>query len=588
VEICTKLYEPKEMIRLRNFLKPYLKECIVGPVFKLAEAILELLLPTVMAFIVNNGVLTGDADYIIRYGILTIVMAILGFGCSCVCQYFASRASQCFGTDVRNALFSHIWELDASQADKFGTASLSSRLVNDVNNLQLAVAMLIRLVIRAPFICLGAVVMAMMLNFRLGLILLALIPIFALLLIFIIKASSPLYTSVLKTLDRITSKVREVLSGVRLIRAFSKEDDEKESYDKLNDDYTAQLNRVGKISALLSPFTTVVVNLAVIVILYRGGAMLETGDFLIGDILAFVNYASQILLAMIVISNIIGIFTRAGASGVRVREILNTSTTLEHGDNVPECNDTVIEFENVSFAYNKGTQNVVENVSFSVKKGERIGIIGGTGSGKTTLVSLMMYEYAADNGTVRIMGKDIKSIAGNHIEKLISCVPQRISLLSGTVRENISMSKKLSDGEIKNACDIAQISSHIEALPDGYDSKVARGGKNFSGGQRQRLCIARALAKHSDVLILDDSTSALDFTTERNLRNALNSSLPDTAVITVSQRVSSIKHCDKIIMLNDGKTEGIGTHRELFASCPSYRDICMIQLSAEELEVLGK
>lgn len=575
------------MIKLRHFLKPYLKECIVGPIFKLAEAILELLLPTVMALIVNNGVLTKDVNYIIRYGILTVVMAVLGFGCSCVCQYFASRASQCFGTDVRNALFSHIWTLDASQTDRFGTASLSSRLVNDVNNLQLAVAMLIRLVIRAPFICLGAVVMAMILNFKLGLILLALIPIFAILLIFIIKASSPLYTSVLKTLDRITSKVREVLSGIRVVRAFCKEDNEKKAFEALNDDYTAQLNRVGKISALLSPITTVVVNLAVIVILYRGGSMIESGDFLIGDILAFVNYASQILLAMIVISNIIGIFTRAGASGVRVREILNTHPEKEHGDIIPDSDDVLIELENVSFAYNKEARNVLENISFSVKKGERVGIIGGTGSGKSTLVSLMMYEYAADSGTVRIMGKDIKSISKDFLEKAISCVPQKISLLSGTVSQNIAMSKEITAEEIRNACSIAQISEHIEALPDGYNSKVLRDGKNFSGGQRQRLSIARALAKHADILILDDSTSALDFTTERNLRCALNASLPNTAVITVSQRVSSIKHCDKIIMLNDGKTEGIGTHKELFSSCRSYRDICMIQLPAEELEVLS-
>lgn len=574
------------MIKLRNFLKPYLKECIIGPIFKLFEAILELLLPTVMAFIVNNGVLTGDVNYIIRYGILTVIMAILGFGCSCICQYFASRASQCFGTDVRNALFSHIWTLDTAQADKFGTASISSRLVNDVNNLQLAVAMLIRLVIRAPFICLGAVAMAIILNLRLGLILLALIPVFALLLIFIIKASSPLYTSVLKTLDRITSKVREVLSGVRLVRAFAKESDEEKSFKELNDDYTAQLNRVGKISALLSPVTTVVVNLAVIVILHRGGIMIQTGDFLIGDILAFVNYASQILLAMIVISNIIGIFTRAGASGVRVREILNTHPCMVHGNDVPNSRDVIMELDNVSFAYNKGTRNVIDGVSFSVSKGERIGIIGGTGSGKSTLVSLMIYEYAADSGTVRIMGEDIKSVSSDFIQKTISYVPQKISLLSGTIKENISMSKELTNAQIKSACDIAQISSHIEELPDGYDSEVARDGKNLSGGQRQRLSIARAVAKRSDILILDDSTSALDFTTERNLRRAVNSHLSDTAVITVSQRVSSIKHCDKIIMLNDGKAEGIGTHKELFSSCESYRSICMLQLSSEELEVL--
>lgn len=575
------------MIKLAKYLKPYIKECTIGPIFKLAEAVLELLLPTIMAFIVNNGVENRDTAYIMKYGLVMLGMAILGFCCSCVCQYFAARASQGFGTDLRNSLFSHIGTLSASQIDKFGTASLSSRLVTDVNNLQLAVAMLIRLVIRAPFICIGAVVMAMFLNFKLAMILLALIPLFAVLLIVIIKLSSPLYTSVLKILDRLTSKVRENLVGVRVVRAFSKADSEQEKFDEINDTYTAELNRVGRISALLSPITTVLVNFAIIVILYRGGNMLSTGDFLLGDIVAFVNYASQILLAMIVISNVIAIFTRASASGVRVCEVLETKNELTHGDKVAARNDIAVEFDNVSFSYNKSADTVLKDVSFKIASGERIGVIGGTGSGKTTLISLIMYDYAADVGTVKVMGGDVRELSEKSLRETVSCVPQKTSLITGTVADNIRMGREMTTEEIAAACRIAQIDDYLESLPQKYETEVLRDGKNFSGGQRQRLAIARAAAKKSDILVLDDSASALDFATEKKLREAIETSFDGVTVITISQRVSSIRHCDRIIVLEDGEIAGIGTHRELFASCAPYRDICEHQLSAKELEALS-
>ena len=571
------------MIKLRNFLKPYIKECTVGPVFKLAEAVFELLLPTIMALIVENA---SDRNYIIKYGFLMLGMAVLGFGCSCVCQYFAARASQGFGTDLRNALFAHIGKLSASQVDKFGTASLSSRLVTDVNNLQLAVAMLIRLVIRAPFICIGSVIMAMFLNVKLALILLALIPIFSVMLLIIIKFSSPLYTLVLKILDRLTSKVRENLSGIRVIRAFSKSDAEQKEFDGVNAQYARELNRVGRISALLSPITTVIVNFAIIIIIIRGAGMLETGDFQLGHIVAFVNYASQILLAMIVVSNLIGIFTRAVASASRVREVLSTQNELTHGDKVPGRNDIAVEMDKVSFSYNKNADTVLKDVSFKIESGEKIGIIGGMGSGKTTLVSLIMYDYAADSGQVRLMGEDVKNIKAEALGSIISCVPQKTSIIAGTIAENIKMGKDISDEEIKRACEIAQIADHIENMPDKYQSKVLRDGKNFSGGQRQRLAIARAVAKKSDILILDDSASALDFVTERKLREAIYTSFDKATVIMISQRVSSIRHCDRILVMEDGEIAGMGTHRELFSSCAPYRDICEHQLSAKELEVL--
>lgn len=575
-----------KMVKLTSFLKPYIKECTVGPIFKLAEAVFELLLPTIMAFIVNNGVEKGDSGYIIRYGIVMVGMAILGFLCSCVCQYFAARASQGYGTDLRSALFAHMGTLSPSQVDKFGTATLSSRLVTDVNNLQLAVAMMIRLVIRAPFICIGSVVMAMFLNFKLSLILLALIPIFSLMLFLIIKFSSPLYTCVLKTLDRLISKVRENLYGIRVIRAFSTAEREKAEFDDVNDRYTRELNRVGRISALLSPVTTVIVNLAIIAILFRSGHMLENGSFLIGDIVAFVNYASQILLAMIVVSNLIGIFTRAAASADRVREVLNTQNELIYGDKEPEKSDIAVQLENVSFSYNKGADTVLKNINLEIKCGEQIGIIGGTGSGKTTLISLIMYDYAADSGNVKIMGENVQSISRQTLRDCISCVAQKTSLISGTVADNIRMGKNLTIDDIKEACRIAQIADHIESLPQKYDSVVLRDGKNFSGGQRQRLAIARAVAKKSQILILDDSSSALDFSTERNLRKAIKSALEGVTVLIVSQRVSSIRHCDRIFVMEDGEITGVGTHGELFSSCGAYRNICEHQLSSNELEVL--
>ncbi|MBE6688513.1 MAG: ABC transporter ATP-binding protein [Ruminococcaceae bacterium] len=574
------------MIKLRGFLKPYLRECIIGPVFKLAEAVFELLLPTIMAYMVNNGVEKNDSGYIIRCGIIMLVMAVLGFGCSCVCQYFAARASQGFGTDLRNAMFCHIGTLSSSQTDNFGTSSLSSRLVTDVNNLQTGVNMMIRLAIRAPFICIGSVIMAMFLNMRLALILLALIPIFALMLLLIVKFSSPLYTSVLKTLDDMTSKVRENLLGIRVISAFCTFEREKNAFEDINNHYTRELNRVGRISALLSPFTTVIVNFAIMVVLWRGGLMLTGGDFLIGDIVAFVNYASQILLAMIVVSNLIGIFTRAAASAVRVREILNTVNELTHGNIIPQHNEVAVEMENVSFSYNKGADTAVKDISLKISSGEQIGIIGGTGSGKTTLIRLMMYDYAADTGTVKVMGERVESIDENKLCDIISCVPQKTSLISGTIKSNIGMGKALSDEEIKKACRIAQIDSYIESLPQKYDTPVLRDGKNFSGGQRQRLAIARAVAKESDILILDDSASALDFKTEKKLRDAIRDSFDNKTVIIVSQRVSSIRHCDRIMVMADGEIVGTGNHKELFNNCEMYRSICFHQLSANELEVL--
>ena len=313
--------------------------------------------------------------------------------------------------------------------------------------------------------------------------------------------------------------------------------------------------------------------------------MLETGEFELGHIVAFVNYASQILLAMIVVSNLIGIFTRAAASASRVREVLNTNNELVHGDVIPEGSDTVIEFDNVSFSYNKNADTVLKDISFTVSRGEKVGIIGGTGSGKSTLAALMMYEYAADSGCVKIMGQDVKALKDGYLRDVISVVPQKAALITGTIAYNIRMGKPLTDEEIKRACQIAQIADHIENMPQKYDSEVLRDGKNFSGGQRQRLCIARAVAKKSEILILDDSASALDFATEKNLRNAIRDSLDGICVITISQRVSSIRHCDKIIVLEDGEISDIGTHEELLARCAAYGDICRHQLLSDETEV---
>lgn len=562
----------------------------MGPAFKLLEAILELLLPTIMALIINNGVNKHDTNYVLRMGVLMLFMAVLGFCSSMVCQYYAARASQGFGTTLRNTIFEHISSLSFSEIDKFGTPSLINRITNDVNQLQLAVAMLIRLVIRAPFICIGAIVMAMILDFKLSLILLATAPVFGAILYLIIGRTSPLYRVYQQKLDMIAMILRENLSGVRVIRAFAKTRSERVRFDVANNDLTSTAIRVGTISALLNPITSFVMNAAVIVILWSGAVRINSGNLSQGEIIAFVNYITQILLALIVVSNLVIIFTKASASAARVNEVLSESTSVldsgQVGDN-RSCPDIpVVQFKNVSFKYNATGDMAISDISVTINRGETVGIIGGTGSGKSTFVNLIPRFYDPTEGEVLIDGIDAREYPLNKLRGRIGVVPQKAVLFTGTVAENIRWGREdATDLEVKSAAETAQADEFISKLPNGYDTMVSRGGVNFSGGQKQRLTIARALAVRPQILILDDSASALDFATDAALRRAIKNRGADMTVFIVSQRVSTIKNADRIIVFDDGCIAGIGTHDQLAESCGIYREICSSQLSQEEVGI---
>lgn len=577
------------LLKLMKFLKPYKKQCIIAPAFKLIEAILELLLPTMMAIIINNGVAYHNESYVLKIGSIMIIMAICGFISSMICQYNAALVSQGFGTALRNNIFDHISSLSYAEIDSFGTATLINRITNDVNQLQLAVAMLIRLVIRAPFICIGAIVMAMMLDLKLSLILIAAAPIFALIIYFIINTTSPLYRKYQKKLDAIALVLRENLSGVRVIRAFAKTEDEKSRFDNASNGLTATAIHVGKVSALLSPMTSLVINSAVIAILWTGALHINSGSLSQGSIIAFVNYITQILLALIVISNLVIIFTKAFASANRINEVLAATSSVpdaapKSASETASYGSPKIEFKNVSFGYSTTGDMALTDICASINPGETVGIIGSTGSGKSTFVNLIPRFYDVTNGEILIDGINVKDYSLKNLKNKIKSVPQKAVLFSGTIKENILWgNENASDEEIISALKVAQAYEFVSKLPDGLCTQVSRGGMNFSGGQKQRLTIARAIIAHPEILILDDSSSALDFATDAALRNAIKESSKNTTVLIVSQRASTVKYADKIIVFDDGKISGIGTHDKLWESSAVYKEICLSQLSEKEV-----
>lgn len=595
------------MYRLAIFLKPYKKECIIGPAFKLLEAILELLLPTMMALIINNGVATHNSSYVLKMGGLMLLMSIMGFGSSMICQYYAARTSQGFGTTLRNAIFKHISSLSYAEIDQFGTPSLINRITNDVNQLQLAVAMLIRLVIRAPFICIGAMIMAMILDFKLSLVLLAATPVFAIILYFIINKASPLYRKYQQKLDRIALVLRENLSGVRVIRAFAKTGEEKQRFNIYNDDLTDTAIEVGKISALLNPLTSAVMNAAIIAILWVGGFHINAGRLSQGEIIAFVNYITQILLALIVVSNLVIIFTKAYASAGRVNDVLEVQTSISEGGSCgPHTTDgmasyetassktdpfraapvetvPLIQFKNVTFGYSTTGDVALNDVSAVINPGETVGIIGSTGSGKSTFVNLIPRFYEVTGGEILVDGVNVKNYPIRQLRKKIGMVQQKAVLFTGTIAENIRWgNQNATDEEVVAAAVIAQAHEFITKLPEQYQTKVLRSGLNFSGGQKQRLTIARAIVARPQILILDDAASALDFATDAALRKAIRQSSKDMTVLIVTQRASTIRHADKIIVFDDGRIAGIGTHDDLLANCGVYREIYLSQTSNKE------
>lgn len=577
------------MFKLRRFLDNYKKEVIIGPLCKLFEAILELLVPLVMANIIDVGINElHDVGYVLRMGGVMVLLAATGLTSALFCQYFASKASQGAGTQIRRELFRHVNRLSHAELDRLGTPSLITRITNDTNQVQQSIAMSIRLLTRAPFIIVGSMVMAISINAELAWIFFLAAVLIGLTLYFVMSRSVPIYGAVQRKLDKIGLLARENLAGNRVIRAFSKQNSEMARMDEATEDLTRTSVRVSMLSALLSPVTYAVTNLAIIAIVWFGGVKVNIGVMRTGDIVALVSYMTQILLAMIVVANLVILMTKASASARRINEVFETMPSVreEFLDYMPlhPAEDTPkIEFQNVSFNYSDGDDELSE-ISFTVQKGQTVGIIGGTGSGKSTLISLIPRFYDATRGTVLVDGYDVRRYCFRQLREQFGMVPQQSVLFSGTIRENMRWrSKHATDQEILRALKIAQAYEFVSQLPHGLDSRVEQGGRNFSGGQRQRLCIARALVGNPSILMLDDSFSALDFATDAALRQALRENTHDMTVLIVTQRCSTIRNADKILVLSDGQLVGQGRHDELFERCEVYRDICLSQLREEEV-----
>lgn len=574
------------MFRLKRFLKDYKLQLTIGPLCKLIEAIFELLIPLITADIIDNGVRSGDVGYVWQKGGLMVLLGVLGLGFALVCQKSASIASQGFGTKVRNALFRHINTLSHSELDKLGTPSLITRMTNDINRLQLAVAMLIRLVIRAPFLVVGALIMSMTIDVRMALIFFVAAILIGLVLFVIMHRSVPFYKTMQQKLDTVSLISRENLSGNRVIRAFSRQQSDEKRFQESNEALTKIAVKAGRLSALLNPLTYVIAQAAIIAVVWFGAGFVFDGERKTGEIIALVNYMTQILLAMIVVSNLVVIFTNASASAARVNEVFDTVPSVTEGKGAVAAADEhtpCVTFRNVSFGYSDNG-HALRNISFTLEKGKTLGIIGGTGSGKSTLVNLIPRFYDASEGEVLVNGIPVRDYRFEQLRSHIGMVPQKAELFSGTIRENMRWGKKdASDEEIWKALQIAQAYEFVQQMPEKLDKRLTAGGKNLSGGQRQRLTIARALVGQPSLLILDDSASALDFATDAALRKALHEETDRMTVIMVSQRVGTVRYADKILVLDGGELAGIGTHNELFETCEVYREICLSQLKAEEV-----
>ena len=567
--------------RYLPYLKKYRASCILGALSKWFEALLELLVPLVMANVIDVGVAGGDISYVLWGGALMLAMGAVGFGCAVFCQRSASIASQGFGTNVRNALFRHIDTLSYREIDKIGPASLVTRVTNDVTQMQSAVAMTIRLVVRSPFIALGSVILCLILDWKTGFIVTAVSVLVALVLWIIMKKSVPYYSKNQQKLDRLTQITNENLEGARVVRAFSNREKERARFGQAADDMLANSIVIGKISAWLNPLTYAIVNFGVAVILLLSGFQVDAGRLSSGDIIAIINYMTQILNAMIVISNLVSLFTKANASMHRVSEVFDMRSRIEDGTGcTPDLTAPAVEMRGVSFSYAGTDKYSLREIEFSVGRGKTVGIIGGTGSGKSTLVNLLPRLYDASVGEVKVFGHDVREYSLKELRFLFGAVPQNAALFSGTVRSNLFWGNdRATDEDFDEALKIACAYDFVYEK-DGLDEKVLEGGKNFSGGQRQRLTIARAVVARPEILILDDSCSALDFATDARVRANI-SALKNTTTIIISQRASSIMNADEIFVMEDGRIVGRGRHRELYETCGVYREICDSQTRAE-------
>ena len=572
------------MKRYFRYLKEYKLQCILGPLFKWIEAALELLVPLVMADIIDTGVAAGDIGYVLRGGGLMLLMGAVGFACALFCQRSASIASQGFGTNVRDALFAHINTLSYRELDKIGSASLVNRTVNDVNQMQSAVAMIIRLVVRAPFIAAGSVILCLVIDWQIGLIVLGVTVLVGLVLWLIMHKTVPYYSKNQKKLDRLAQIAGENLEGARVVRAFSNRENERARFDEAAADMLENSLKIGKISAWLNPLTYAIVNCGVALLLLVSGFKVDTGVLTNGEIIAVINYMAQILNAMIVISNLVSLFTKAHASMKRVSELFDTRSSMsEGGDAAFDLSAPALEMEGVSFSYAGTDRYSLRGVTLRVPQGATVGIIGGTGSGKSTLVSLLPRLYDAGEGSVRVFGHDVRDYPVRTLRAAFGMVPQNVQLFSGTVRSNLQWGRADADDAACEAALRIACADAFVAEKGGLDAPVGEGGKNFSGGQRQRLTIARALTGSPRILILDDSCSALDFQTDARLRANIAAMRGITTVI-VSQRASSIRNADVIYVMKDGKVVGQGKHAELYGACPLYKEICDSQSKVQEGE----
>lgn len=582
------------MFSLFTYAKKYRKQVILGPFFKFLEAFFELLLPIYMARLIDHGILKNDRMMVLKNAGIMLLLSIIGLVCVLICQYYASIASQGFGTELRNTMLKKINTFSYPELDHFGTSTLVTRMTSDINQLQLALAMLIRLVIRAPFLSIGSIVMAFIIDPVTAWIFVITLPIFCVVLYLIMTKTIPLFKKVQQKIDRLNQLLSENLSGVRVIRAFARKQSEAKKIDNQSDDLAKAYTRVANISALLTPATTLILNIAIITLLYFGGVSVDTGRLQPGQILALINYLSQMLLALIVISNLVVIFTRAAASGTRVQAILETQVASKDQQqpeiSIKETN-IFLACKQLSFRYQSNSGLVLENIDFSIQPKTTLGIIGPTGSGKSTLIQLIARFYPLPNtsGTIQMLGNDIQDYPLEQLRDFIAMVPQKSVLFTGTIRENLQWGKEdATDEECWQALKTAQALDFVESLPEKLDTPVLAGGKNFSGGQRQRLTIARALIKQPKLLILDDSLSALDYQTDLQLRQALKQDLKETTCIIISQRISSVQHAENILVLDDGKQDGFGSHEELLQRSPVYQEIFYSQQAIEELEEEAK
>ena len=589
---------------LRRFGGKYRRYMVIGPACKLIEVIFDLLTPLVIAQMIDKGIGAHDVSAVVHYGMVLAAMAVIGISFTLVCQKMAALTSQGMGTDIRGALYEHINRLSYAELDRFGTPSLITRITNDVNQVQLAVALGVRMLIRWPFLAVGSMVAALAIDLKLGIIFLICTPAIGLVFWFVMARCIPYYKQLQAKLDRIALICREGLSGARVVRAFVREDHERERFAQAADDQAHVAIAVGKLSSVLNPVTFLVMNLGVCAILWVGGVQVNVGELTQGQVMAFVNYMTQTLTSIVYVANLVVVFTKASASASRLNEVLNCEPSITDEGNrpvvLPEPTTMgnaapvpALSLSQASFSFGAGAANAVNDVTLELPLGKTLGIIGGTGSGKSTLISLIPRLYDTGAGSVSVMGADVRAWPLDQLRRVVATVPQRASLVSGTIRSNLTWrDESATDEELWAALDMAQASEFVRNKPQGLDAPVEAEGKNFSGGQRQRLTIARALVGSPQILIMDDSASALDFKTdaalrhairERSVRGAAAGGIPLTTVI-VSQRVSTVRDADMICVLDHGSVAGLGMHDELYASCQLYREICQSQLRREELE----